>query len=187
MEITYRYEPQHLKAYQRLASHRVGAQNTDYIAAWWGWMLVYTLVAGAVLAAADLAFPELTGRPFAVLEFVCGFVAGVVTVYALSWRRYKRLSSKMVKADGPTMAEHRVSLDEEGIRSTSRFIDHVYRWAAFEGLTVHDGIIALWTEPGDGAMVPRSAFADPAAEAAFLEAVRGHMAAAKAAATGRST
>ena len=187
MEITYRNEPQHLKAYQRLASHRVGAQNTDYVAAWWGWMLVYALVAGAVLAAADLAFPELTGRPFALLEFTCGFIGGVMCIYALSWRRYRRLSSAMVKADGPTMSEQRITVAADGIRSTSRFIDHLYRWGAFEELTVYDGIIALWTEPGDGAMVPRSAFADPAAEAAFLEAVRGHMAAAKAAATGRST
>ena len=35
-------------------------------------------------------------------------------------------------------------------------------------------------EPVAGALVPRSAFSAPAAEAAFLEAVRGHMAAAKA-------
>ena len=86
MEFAFRYDPEHLKAYQRLALHRVEAKNTDYVAAWWGWMLGYTLVAGAALAFAYLAFPELTGRPFALLEFACGFVAGVAVnvVAALS-------------------------------------------------------------------------------------------------------
>jgi hypothetical protein len=97
----------------------------------------------------------------------------------MTWRRYRRLSGKVVKSDGPTLAEHRVSVADDGIRSTSRFVDHVYRWGAFEDVTVHEGVIVLWTEPGAGALVPRSAFADPGAEAAFLEAVRGHMAAAK--------
>jgi len=66
IELTFRYEPDHLKTYQRLASHRVEAKNTDYVAEWWRWMLLYTLLAGAVLACAYLAFPELTGRPFAL-------------------------------------------------------------------------------------------------------------------------
>lgn len=179
IELTYRYGPEHIKTYQALASRRVEASDRDYASEWWGRMLIYALLAGAVLAAADLAFPLLTERPFALLEFVSGFIGGVACTYALSWRRYRRLSSKMVKPDGPTMSEQRVGVAEDGIRSTSRFIDHVYRWTAFEGVTVHNGIIVLWTEPGDGAMVPRSAFADQAAEAAFLDAVRANMTAAK--------
>jgi hypothetical protein len=179
IELTYRYGPEHIKAYQVLASRRVVAKDSDLASEWWGWMLIFALVAGAALAGAALAFPLLTGRPFGALEFVCGFVGGWACVYTLSWRRYRRLSSKMVKPDGPTMAEQRVSVAEDGIKSTSRFIDHVYRWTAFEGVTVHDGIIVLWTEPGDGAMVPRSAFTDQAAEVAFLDAVRANMTAAK--------
>ena len=176
--ISYKLTYEHLKTYQRLASHRVEAKNTDYVAAWWGWMLGYTLVAGAALAVAYLTFPELTERPFALLEFACGFVAGVAVVYAMSWRRYRRLTGRVVKADGPTLAEHHVVVAEDGLRSTSRLVDHVYRWAAFEGVTVHDGVIVLWTEPGAGALVPRSAFTDPAAENAFIDAVRSHIASA---------
>jgi hypothetical protein len=62
-EITFRYDPEHLKTYQRLASHRVEVKSTDYVARWWRWMLLYTLLAGALLASAYLALPELTGRP----------------------------------------------------------------------------------------------------------------------------
>jgi hypothetical protein len=160
IEITYRYDPEHIRTYQALASRRVEAKDSDFASEWWSWMLAYTLVAGAMLAAANLAFPVLTGRPFGALEFVCGFVGGWACVYALSWRRYRRLSSKMVKPDGPTMSEQRVSVVEDGIKSNGRFVDHLYRCTAFEGVTVHDGIIVLWTEPGDGAIVPRSAFAD---------------------------
>jgi hypothetical protein len=177
MEFAFRYEPEHLRLYQNLASHRVEAKNTDYVAEWWGWMLGYTLVAGAALAGAYLAFPELTGRPFALLEFFCGFVGGVAVVYAMSWRRYRRLAGRAVRSDGPTMSEHRVFVTEDGLRSTSGLVDHVYRWGAFEGLTVHGGVIVLWTEPGAGALVPRSAFADPAAEKAFIDVVRSHIAA----------
>ena len=179
IEITYRYGPEHIRTYQALASRRVEATHSDLASEWWGWMLGCTLVAGAVLAGAALAFPVLTERPFALPEFLSGFVAGWACIYALSWRRYRRLSSKMVKPDGPTMSEQRVSVAADGIRSNGRFVDHLYRWTAFEGVTVHDGVIVLWTEPGDGAMVPRSAFADEASETAFLEAVRANMAAAK--------
>src|SRR5262245_1226188 len=141
IELTYRYGPEHIWAYQSLASRRVEARDGDYASEWWGWMLVYTVAAGVVLAAAHLAFPLLTERPFALLEFTGGFVAGVALIYALSRRRYRRLSSKMVKADGPTMSEQRVSVAEDGIKSSSRFVDHFYRWTAFEGVTVHNGII----------------------------------------------
>jgi hypothetical protein len=96
----------------------------------------------------------------------------------MSWRRYRRLAGRTVKADGPTLAEHHVVVAEDGLRSTSGPVDHVYRWAAFEGVTVHDGVIVLWTEPGAGALVPRSAFSDPAAETAFVDAVRRHIASA---------
>jgi hypothetical protein len=103
-------------------------------------MLLYTLLAGALLASAYLAFPELTGRPFALLEFACGFVGGVAVSFAMMWSRYKRLSGKVVKSDGPTMSEHHVNVAEDGIRSSSSHIDHVYRWSAFEGLTVRAGL-----------------------------------------------
>jgi hypothetical protein len=35
MEFAFRYEPEHLRTYQRLASHRVEAKNADYVAEWW--------------------------------------------------------------------------------------------------------------------------------------------------------
>jgi len=180
IELTYRYGPEDIKAYQALASRRVQAMDSDYASEWWGKMLVFALAASAVLASAHLLLPVLTGRPFGLLEFTVGFVAGAACIYARSWRYYRRISARMVKGDGPTMSEQRARVDADGIKSSSRFVDHLYRWAAFESVSVHDGIIVLWTEPGDGAMVPRSAFVDPAAEAAFLDAVRTNMTAAKA-------
>jgi hypothetical protein len=180
MELAYRYDRDHLKAYQALAWRRVEARDRDYASEWWGRMVIYALAAGAGLAFADLEFPVLTGRPFGALEFIGGFVVGWACIYALSWRRYRRLSAKMVKVDGPTMSKQRITVAADGIRSTSRFIDHLYRWTAFEEVTVYDGIIVLWTEPGDGAMVPRSAFADRGAEEAFLDTVRANMTGARA-------
>jgi hypothetical protein len=180
IEVTYRLEPEHLHLYRKLATDRTagrggGAEDT------WGLYLLCTLAVAAFLASADLVYPGLTGQPFAFAEFFTGLLAGIAVFLALMWPRYSRLSRAAVRPDGPTLAQHRLSVTPDGLRATSRFVDGQYKWFAFEDVTIADGVIVLWIEPGAGVLVPRSAFASPAAETAFLEAVRGFMAAATAA------
>jgi hypothetical protein len=171
IEITYRFEPEHLKIYPKLVSNRVEAKSIEAGEPWWHWML-YTIVAGALIVGAQLLFPELTGRPFAWIEFL----SGIAVCIGQMWWRYNRLSPASVRPDGPTLAEHRMRVAGDGLNVGSSLMTVTYRWTAFEEATVHDRVIV---EPGGGVLVPRRAFAAPGAEATFLEAVRGHIAAGK--------
>lgn len=156
-ELTYRLEPKHLATYRRLAWDqalytRDGADNW----AWWLYGLPFT--AALALAACDQAFPLVTGRPFAYAEFFGGFVLGYLTFYALAQLRYRRYV-------------HLTTEPPDGLQLASKLANALYRWPCFIGLQVHDDIIVLWMEVGAGLVVPRSAFADPAAEQAFVDAV----------------
>ena len=121
-------------------------------------MLGYTLVAGAALA---VAYPPFRRDR----EALCP--AGVrLRLRLRGGRRLRNVVAalspadrRVVKADG-RRGGHHVVVAEDRLRSTSRLVDHVYRWAAFEGVTVHDGVIVLWTEPGAGALV-RAALSPP--------------------------
>jgi hypothetical protein len=178
IELTYRFEPEHLHLYRRFASDRgiggpaTGREGEDSF----GLFLICALVLAAFLAGADVIFPGVTGRPFAFIEFVAGLLSGVAIALAVLWWRYRRFARAALRPDGPTLAEHRLSVSADGLRTTSRFVEGLYRWSAVEDMTVRDGIIVLWIEPSAGVLVPRGAFASPAAEADFLEAVRGYMA-----------
>ncbi len=178
IEVTYRFEPEHLKIYRKLVSNRVEAKSIEAGQQWGHWMF-YTIVAGALLVGAQLLFPELTGRPFAWIEFLSGLACGIAVCIGQMWWRYNRLSPGSVRPDGPTLAEHRMRVAGDGLNVGSSLMTVTYRWTAFEEATVHDRVIFLWIEPGGGVLVPRRAFAAPGAEAAFLEAVRGHIAAGK--------
>lgn len=179
IEIKFRLEPAHLSAYRRLSSARIEAIGTQADGNWGAWM-VGTFSAAALIAAASLTFPAVTGHPFAVAEFTVGLVSGAAIFTAIAWWRYMRLSRRATRADGPTRAEHRLNLGDDGLRSSTCFAEVLYRWSAFEGVTSTDEVIVLWIEPGGGVLVPRSAFAAPGAESAFLEAVRRYMGQAKA-------
>lgn len=184
IEIKFRLEPAHLSAYRRLTSARIEATGAQADGNWGAW-LVGTLGAAVLIAVAYLVFPAFTGRPFAMAEFTVGLVAGVAIFTAIAWWRYMRLSRRATRADGPTRAEHRLSVGDDGLRSSTRFVEVFYQWSAFEGVTAMDEVVVLWIEPGGGVLVPRSAFASPGAEALFLEAVRRNMAQARA--SGRGT
>ncbi|CAN1724702.1 putative YcxB family protein [Hyphomicrobium sp. 1Nfss2.1] len=174
-EIKFRLEPAHLSAYGRLSSARLEATGAHADGNWGVW-LVGTFGAATLIAAASLVFPAVTGNPFAMAEFTAGLVAGVAIFFAIAWWRYLRLSRRATRADGPTRAEHRLSLGEDGLRSSTCFAETLYRWSVFEDVTATEDVVVLWIEPGAGVLVPRNAFACPAAEAAFLEAVRRYMA-----------
>lgn len=179
-DLVFKFEPAHLKTYQKLASNR--AYGEKRAASWdveWVRFLMCAIGVAATLAVADLVLPAVTGRPLAYLELLLGFVAGIVVMLAAMWWRYARTWARAFRDDGPTMAEHRMSLTPDGVRSTSSQTDTLYRWPAIDEVAVHDDVIVLWIEPGAGALIPRSAFADGASESQFLEQIRARIAEAK--------
>lgn len=180
LELVYTFNPSHLKTYQRLASDRAaggrhkGSWNVEVAR-----LLLGTLATAAVLAAADLSMPLITGRPFAYPEFIIGLPAGIGMMIGAMWWRYAQMWQRAFRPDGPTMSEHRLALAPDGVRTTSPHYDNLYRWSALEEVTVHDEVIVLWVEPAAGALVPRCAFSDSVAETQFLERVRARIAEAK--------
>jgi hypothetical protein len=182
IEVSYRLQPDHLKTYRILASKRVAA-NSRNAGEGWGLWLLYAFAAAVLLAAASLLLSILTGLPVVMPELLLGFVCGVAMSYILIWWHYaahsRRAVGSAVRSHGPTLIERRCSVGVDGLRSGSTLGEAIYRWAAFDGLTVQDGVIVLWMEPGAGVLLPRSAFAGPEAETAFLGAVEAHLAAAK--------
>lgn len=179
IEMTYRFEPADLHAYNKVATARIEAAGSGADGNW-GIALVGTFGVAALIAAASIALPALTSRPFAMPEFLAGLASGVVVVAALMWRRYFRLLRRATRTDGPTLAEHHLSIAEDGLRSSTRFTEVLYRWPVFEGASVAEGVVVLWTEPGAGVLIPLRSFASPEAEQAFLEAVRNYIAEAEA-------
>lgn len=176
-EVVYTFTPDHLKIYQRLTSDRASGQG--HAGSWDKEFLRFMLAAlatAAILAVADLGVPLITGRPFAYAEFLLGLVAGFAMMLGAMWWRYGQMRKRAVRPDGPTMSEHRMSLTPEGVRVASRLHDVHYRWLAIDDLTIHDEVIVLWVEPAAGALIPRSAFPDRAAEERFVASVRGHIA-----------
>lgn len=138
--------------------------------------MLYTFLAAALFAGISVLFSSRAGRPFGLLEFTLGLVGGVAATLVMMWRRYARYYSRAVRPGGLTMAEHRLSVSEEGVRLRSSLHEALYRWPAIEQMTSDDRIIVLWLEPGAGVAVPRKAFAESAAETAFLDAVRARLA-----------
>jgi hypothetical protein len=179
-DLVFKFEPAHLKAYQKLASARAYGEKRG--GSWegeWVRFILCALGVAAGLAVADLSIPALTGRPLAYLELLLGFVAGIGIIVAAMWWRYARSWHRAFRNDGPTMSEHRINLTPDGVRSISLQTDTLYRWAAWDEVTVQGDVIVLWIEPGAGALIPRSAFADHAAENQFVEHIRARIAEAK--------
>ena len=176
-ELVFKFQPAHLRTYQKLASERAyGEKRSRSWDVEWARFLICAIGVAAVLAALDLALPAVTGRPLAHLELLLGFVAGVGVMLVAMWWRYAKTWRRAFRDNGPTMAEHRVSLTPEGVRSVSAQTDTLYRWPAIDEVAVYEEVIVLWIEPGAGALIPRSAFADRAAETKLVEQVRARIA-----------
>jgi hypothetical protein len=180
-ELTYTLEAEHLAAYQKLAALRAASGGRDATRVYesYGRSLVAGLAVAVPMAALYMFLPVVTDRPFAGVEFVFGLIIGVVILVVAMRLQSSRAQRRFVRLDGPTLSEHQLSLAGDGLRTSSRMFDFLCRWHAFEDVTVGDGIVVMWIEPGMGVVVPRNAFADQKAETAFVDLVRAHVLEAK--------
>jgi hypothetical protein len=173
-ELSYTLNVSHIAAYQRLASER--ASNSGHGAARGfdnaGELLAAGVVVAVPLAAVALLLPLATGRSFAYVEFLFGLLLGIGLVTGGLWFRYRKVHRQAVRPGGPTLSEHHLKLGGDGLRTSSPFFENICRWHAIEEATVHETVVVLWLEPGMGVVVPRSAFANTAAEADFVDRVR---------------
>jgi len=178
MEVTYSLQPRDIANYQRAAWRRLQKRRTwkDELLSF----LIVIAIAGSVWTATAWGLPRLTAEPVAVPELVLGVVLGALAMLAVLRERAR----SMLRRDGPTLSERRLALSDAGVEIRSATFESLYRWSVIEEVGEYGSLVVLWVEPGTGVVVPRGAFADPAAERTFLDAVRGHMGAAKRAGPG---
>ena len=118
-----------------------------------------------------MGLPALTGHRFAPEEMFAGFFLGLTALFAATWLNYFHQRRSLVKPSGPTYSRHHAIVDERGLGISTDKIETSSRWSLFDEITAYKNIFVLWTEPGQGIVVPKSAFADEAGVSAFLSAV----------------
>jgi hypothetical protein len=145
IDLSYELTPEHVRIYQRIAACRArGLGPRRSAPEEFGSFLLCATLAGALIGVGGLVLEPLTGRPFAVLEFLFGLVSGIAILLAVMWWRYWQSARRAVRAGGPTLSERRVVVTGDGFKASNALFDTIYRWSAFEDVTVEDGLVVLW-------------------------------------------
>lgn len=174
MEISYQLSPDDLASYQYAVRNRLArgiSERGDFAYGMWAMLLAALTL--AVIAAATWYIPHFTARPFAVPEMIAGFILGMAVLMATTWLSYFRQRHLAVTADGPTLSPHAASLEPDGLRVSGQNFEHTYLWSIFSEVSELKTIIVLWIEPGQGLVIPRSAFADPETASAVINEIKG--------------
>ena len=172
MNFDYQLTSQDLSQYQFAVRNRLarGVRKLGVLSHL-GWALALTIPVMAAVVLAAWALPRFSRHHFAFEELAIGFFTGVTFVFAATWLNYFRQRRLLVKPSGPTLSLHHLSLEEAGLRIATDKIETSSRWSLFDEITAYKNIFVLWIEPGQGIVVPKSAFADEAGVSAFLSAV----------------
>lgn len=178
MELRYQLTREDIAAYHIAVRRRVAATLTRTGGAWkhvlYGSAFGVALLGFAIAAA--VAIPHLTLRRFGAVEMGAGYILGVAFMFASIWLNYYRQRGVLLKPNGPGLSPHTLILEPQRLRIAGPHFDHVFQWPVFEELTVLKTILVLWIEPGQGLIIPRSAFASEAEAKAFAATLRANIA-----------
>lgn len=177
--LSYQLEPRHVTSYQFAVRARLLKASRG---PWWSHRVIQSLATLAAIVVASLAADAVT---YAIrrthLELVStwvGWLIGFFSAILAQWIHYFANIHKAASPDGPTFSAHKMTLGDDSIVATSPKAEAHYRWSIFRELTTTTHIHVLWYEPGAGIVIPRSAFADEAADQAFCTYARERIAAA---------
>lgn len=177
-EISFRLDETHLAALQRACRERGRLALAPLTTPRFSFFIACTVVPVLLVSAlAELAvFPHLLGRGFGMEEYMLGFFVGLGGFFVINhWRDRTQVALMKLRPEGTVLGEQRVTLNSDGLTSTNALRNWHYRWTALQELTVHNSILALWVEPCVALVIPRNAFADPAAEQGFIDTARNRM------------
>ena len=172
MDLTFKLIPEDLSNYRYAVRDRLTALPGNGI---WSkhWVRAgLTISAGAGLfLILDRVVPGLTGHELSMTELGLGIVMGFAFFLAILWLNHFEQAKKLVRADGPTMSEHTVSVNTTGLNVTAPHMTAHYAWAAFQDVTAVRNLVVLWIEPAFGLVIPKRAFANDEARDAFIAAI----------------
>lgn len=177
MELRYQLTPENVSAYQYAVRSRVAATLTR-TGGWWKHVvlgLAFGLALVAAVVAIAIAIQHVTHRRFAEPEMAAGFFLGVAFMFTSIWLNYFRQRGVLMKPNGPGLSPHTLTVVPQGLRIAGSSFEHAFQWPIFEELTELKTILVLWIEPGQGLVIPRTAFADDAAVKAFVQEITGHI------------
>jgi hypothetical protein len=172
MEVTFTLKEQDLVNYRCAVRDRLEKMTAG---GFWSqpavrWIALFAGTAG-LLVMLDQVLPVVTQRPISPLELVIGFIAGAALVLGFMWLHYLDQSKKLVRADGPTMSEHTMTINPSGLGAAGPHMTAHYAWPLIQDVTVERGLVLLWLEPGLGLAIPQHAFKSTEVRDAFVAAI----------------
>jgi YcxB-like protein len=179
-DINYTLTPAQLAAYRKLVLSRVRKAAAGRS---WQHNSLARLLMGVVLGVVAILLLVLilmlfTGQEPDPAALIGGIVAGMAIVFAAIVHQVRGAQAVSFRPDGPTLALHKGSADDNGLRLSSPYIGSTFRWSAFSDVTEAGDLVVLWTEPSQGIVIPRAGFADEATAKAFCDFARWRISAA---------
>ena len=180
LELNYAIERRHLTAYHNAVKTRVSQLARPQ---WWMNRRAQSVLVVALVAVVALAFDQTlaltTGSHLNIGSAVAGFLVGYMAFFLSLWLRYLADREIVCSENGLTLSARTTTLNKDELITRGRQAEARYSWALFEDVTSHPDILVLWSDPGGGVIIPRSAFANANAEAEFLALIRQSIASAK--------
>lgn len=175
MDVMYKLTPRDLSAYRYAVRDRLEVLPSASVLGKKWFQLLVVCAAGAIFVfVLDWLLRRVSGRPIEIVDFVGGMLGAVMMVLAVLWFNYSERVRKLVRDDGPTLAEHNMNVSPSGIKISAPHITAHYAWPAIQYVSVVRDLVIFWLEPAHGIAVPASAFANSIERERFVAAIEGH-------------
>ena len=177
-DLRYQLTPQMLWAYQRAAQRRLSTAASKAM----GWRGEAINVAVACAFAGLIWFASYllwlwSGRDVDIPSLALGFVAGCAMVFVAFWHRSLEVRRLMMAGGNAAFNPYHAVIDETQLRFSNARAETVLRWPSITEITLDKDVIVLWMEPGQGCVIPNSAFTNEVAAKAFIAFAQARIAA----------
>lgn len=152
-------------AQQRALGHR----------SWAMWLTVWVLL--VVVGVVVLQLCSVCRAQAAA--FTIGVLAAAWATLAYTLFATNPIMKRYLRPGGVMLGHRTLTMSRDGLRIEASNFEARYTWAIFDTITVHKTIVVLWTDPAAGVLIPKDAFENPEARAAFVEQATSHIAAAR--------
>lgn len=123
-----------------------------------------------------VALTELL-RPFGSEQVAFNAIVGMALLQAVIVIAFQRFTAHryVSKANGAVLGERVLGLTDSGIEDKGHNSSATYAWAGIDEISSNGSIVVLWTDPGGGIFLPKSAFESNDALDQFLQLARARL------------